>query len=66
MIVSSKITVKDTFNNQFYSAATFVVKLTNNLSFLDTIVDDIGRNFEKFHEKHFMQSEIIKIVPDGV
>ena len=65
MTVNSKITMKNTFN-QFYSMATFVVKLTNDLSLLDTVADDIGRSFERFHEKQFMQSEVVKMIPDGV
>ena len=65
MTLNSEITVKSS-SNQFYSGAVFVVKLTNNLLVVNNIADDIDRNFEKFHKKHFIPSQIVKMIPNGM
>ena len=57
-----KITMKTALN----SGAIFIIKLTNNLSLVQSISDSIDRNFKKFHKKNFIPSEIVKMIPDGM
>lgn len=64
MTVDSEIIVKNSLN-RFHSVATFIIKLTDNLSLVNNIADSIDRNFKKFHEKHFIPSEIVKMIPNG-
>ena len=62
-IVYPEITMK---NSSDLSGTILVMELTNDLLVVQNISDSISRSFRMFHERDFIPSEIVKMIPDGI